>query len=50
MKMNELKMNKLKKEMKNPSIISPTERFSEMNNWFLILRILDSDVKSLNSI
>ncbi len=32
MKMNELKMNKLKKEMKNPSIISPTERFSEINN------------------
>ena len=32
MKMNELKMNKLKKEMKNPSIISPSERFSEINN------------------
>ena len=31
MKMNELKMNKRKKKMKNPSIISPTERFSEMN-------------------
>ena len=30
-KMNELKMNKLRKEMKNPSIISHTERFNEMN-------------------